>query len=105
MNFSKHFDIGMSRNANINITFIPFTACITDIRLNNKWFPMINSENGLSDAATLDLEQGVENDCVREDCFNVTCPIGNPISMICYPLWGLHECRYVCRITRLHALA
>lgn len=68
-------------------------TCITDIRLNSKWFPMMNSENEESEAATLELEQNVENDCVRNDCKGVICPSGKPFSMVCYPLWGTHDCR------------
>lgn len=55
---------------------------------------MTNSENELSEAAVLELEEGVENDCHRDDCKNVKCPQGVPFPMVCFPLWGTHECRY-----------
>ncbi|XP_060579771.1 LOW QUALITY PROTEIN: neural-cadherin-like [Ruditapes philippinarum] len=68
-------------------------TCITDIRLNSKWFPMTNSENELSEAATLELEEGVANDCHRDDCKNAICPEGLPFAMVCFPLWGTYDCR------------
>jgi len=68
-------------------------ACITDVRLNGKWLPMVRSENTLSEAATLEYEYNVDNDCVRDDCKGVICPSGVPYSMVCVPLWGLFECR------------
>ena len=71
------------------------SACINDIRLNAEWFPMQNSENEQSDAATLEYERNVFMDCIRDDCANVDCPKGVPMPMVCVPLWGSHECRYV----------
>ena len=71
------------------------SACINDIRLNTEWFPMQNSENEQSDAATLEYERNVFMDCIRDDCANVDCPKGVPMPMVCVPLWGSHECRYV----------
>ncbi|WAR12271.1 CADN-like protein, partial [Mya arenaria] len=67
-------------------------TCITDVRLNGKWFPMVRSENERSETATLEYEYHVENDCVREDCAGVICPSGSPFSAVCFPLWGIHEC-------------
>ena len=75
--------------------FSHITACITDIRLNSKWFPMANMENEISEAATLELEEGVDNDCHRDDCNKAKCPEGVPFAMVCFPLWGTYDCRYV----------
>lgn len=77
-----------------SVTIVVFlSACITDIRVNSKWFPMTMSENELSSAASLEYEQNVENDCFRDDCKNVDCPNGTPFPMVCFPLWGTHDCR------------
>jgi hypothetical protein len=54
---------------------------------------MTNSENELSEAATLELEEGVANDCHRDDCKNAICPEGLPFAMVCFPLWGTYDCR------------
>ncbi|KAL4234097.1 hypothetical protein ACF0H5_005750 [Mactra antiquata] len=68
-------------------------TCITDIRLYSSWLPLIYSENDKSEAAILEYEEFVDNDCKRYDCDGVECPEGTPRSMVCYPLWGTYECR------------
>ena len=55
---------------------------------------MQNSENELSQAASLEYERNVYMGCVRDDCLNIDCPKGVSEPMICVPLWGHHECRY-----------
>ncbi|KAH3768210.1 hypothetical protein DPMN_169422 [Dreissena polymorpha] len=57
---------------------------------------MVQSENTQSEAATLEYDHRVEMDCVREDCVGVVCPTGVPYAPVCVPLWGKHECRWVC---------
>lgn len=74
-----------------------FVACVTDIRINNRWLPMMIEENQLSKAAEVDLISKVKMGCIRDDCAQVLCPqgqsLGQSIKQICVPVWGDHECR------------
>ncbi|XP_061162553.1 neural-cadherin-like [Saccostrea echinata] len=69
-------------------------TCVTDIRINNKWFPMMIEENSQSDAAEVELISGVNMGCVRDDCAQARChTLGQTIKQVCVPLWGTHDCR------------
>lgn len=70
------------------------TACVTDIRINNEWFPMMIEENAHSEAAEVDLISQVKMGCVRDDCAHARCQdLGQAIKQVCVPLWGTHDCR------------
>jgi len=75
------------------ICILHISACITDIRIDNKWFPMRVEENVHSPAASLSLYPNVEMGCKRDDCSGVICAKGIPISRVCVPLWDDKECR------------
>ncbi|XP_033753809.1 LOW QUALITY PROTEIN: neural-cadherin-like [Pecten maximus] len=69
-------------------------TCITDIRVDDKWFPMRVEENLHSPAANLSLYPNVQMNCVRDDdCTGHLCSSGTPISKECVPLWGDRDCR------------
>ncbi|KAK3086712.1 hypothetical protein FSP39_022355 [Pinctada imbricata] len=70
-------------------------TCITDIRIDNMWFPMKSDENSISPAAILEHSPEVEHGCNRTDCLGVRCPAPdeNYIAQVCYPLFDHYECR------------
>ncbi|XP_071177027.1 neural-cadherin-like isoform X2 [Mytilus edulis] len=68
-------------------------TCVTDIRVDNKWFPMKMEESTESPAAVMTISSNVRMGCYRPDCNGVVCQAGKPIRKECYPLWGTYECR------------
>ncbi|CAG2215988.1 unnamed protein product [Mytilus edulis] len=67
-------------------------TCVTDIRVDNKWFPMKMEESTESPAAVMTISSNVRMGCYRPDCNGVVCQAGKPIRKECYPLWGTYEC-------------
>ena len=63
-------------------------SCLSDIRLDQKLFPLETSENGASDIANVVKEVGVEDQCLSNACDGVTCPP----DMVCFDRWKMPFC-------------
>ncbi|XP_048742923.2 neural-cadherin-like isoform X4 [Ostrea edulis] len=64
-------------------------SCLTDIRMDMKWFPVTSAENNQNSNVKMVTETRTTNDCSRDDCNGNTCAT---YGKICFPLWGLHKC-------------
>ncbi|KAL5017034.1 hypothetical protein ScPMuIL_006623 [Solemya velum] len=73
-------------------------TCMNDVRLEMSLFPMIDSENSLSNVgAELLHSLNTRDSCERQDCVGITCSENS----VCIPLWGFHECRCVDGYTKV----
>lgn len=65
------------------------SACLTDIRMDTKWFPMSAEENSINQDIKLADQAETTDSCERDDCAGNVCAT---LGKICIPLWGLHKC-------------
>eukprot|EP00105_Crassostrea_gigas_P039530 XP_019923678.1 PREDICTED: neural-cadherin-like [Crassostrea gigas] len=63
-------------------------SCLTDIRMDMKWFPMTAAENSQNADIKLVDQAETRDSCYRDDCAGIICANGR----ICVPLWGMHKC-------------
>lgn len=71
----------------VRVWFGLVAACMSDVRLDDRWFPMSQRES--SNAAEVIAAQNLRDGCTREDCQNNSCPAERQ----CVPLWERFECK------------
>ena len=64
-------------------------SCLSDVRLEQRRFPLEEAENAQSDIADVVRAAGVLDGCVSDACVGVTC--ANP--MVCVDRWKSPYCR------------
>ena len=74
----------------VNSKQYAFSGCMNDIRYNEEWLPMDQSQNSESRAAEVMRYQYIIDGCKSEMCLQLMC---SP-PLICVDLWRYAECRF-----------
>ena len=64
-------------------------GCMNDVRYNQAWFPMDESQNVESRAADLTLSANLMDGCTSDACETMHCTA----PLVCVDLWRVAECR------------